>query len=65
MIVAVVLGLSLRVAAQSSQPSPPEVKSFELTATPPPVPALKYELFYEVLSERVPATPPFCTCRQR
>src|SRR4051812_15765637 len=53
MIVAAVLGLSLRVAAQSSQPAP-EVKSFELTATPPPVPALKYELLYDVLSERVP-----------
>jgi hypothetical protein len=52
-IATLVLGLSLNVAAQTSQPSP-DVKSFELTATPPPVPALKYELLYDVLSDRIP-----------
>ena len=29
-------------------------ESFELTPTPPPVPALKYELLYDILADRVP-----------
>ena len=53
LIVALLLGLSFDAIAQTSQPAP-EVKSFELTPTPPPVPALKYELFYDVLADRVP-----------
>jgi len=40
-------------AAQSSKPSP-DVRAFELTPTPPPVPALKYELLYDVVADRVP-----------
>src|SRR5690242_7591177 len=31
-----------------------ETRSFELTATPPPTPALRYELLYDVLSDRIP-----------
>jgi hypothetical protein len=40
-------------SAQTSQLAP-EVRSFELTATPPPVPALKYELQFDVLADRLP-----------
>src|SRR5437870_4699697 len=39
--------------AQTSRPAP-EVRSFELTATPPPVPALRYELLYDILADRRP-----------
>jgi len=55
-IIAIVLALSVGfgvAAAQTSQPTP-DVKSFELTPTPPPVPALKYELLYDVLTDRIP-----------
>src|SRR6476620_10662619 len=40
-------------SGQTSQPAP-EVRSFELTATPPPVPALKYELQFDILADRLP-----------
>jgi hypothetical protein len=53
LIVAFVLGLPLGVAAQTSQPAP-DVKSFEITPAPPPVPALKYELLYDLLTDRIP-----------
>ena len=52
-VAAVVLALPLALFGQTSRPEP-ETKSFELTPTPPPVPALKYELLYDVLSDRVP-----------
>jgi hypothetical protein len=56
LIAAVVLVVALPAVAQttqSTQPAP-DVKSFELTPTPPPVPALKHELFYDVLADRIP-----------
>src|SRR3954467_7245767 len=40
-------------SGQTSQPAP-EVRSFELTATPPPVPALKHELLFDILADRRP-----------
>src|SRR3954449_810072 len=52
-VVALVFALPLALFAQTSRPGP-ETKSFEITATPPPVPALKYELLYDILSERIP-----------
>src|SRR5438046_2244646 len=39
--------------AQTSRPAP-EVRSFELTGTPPPTPALRYELLYDILADRRP-----------
>src|SRR5688572_13657652 len=53
LIAAVVfLAMSLDAVAQT-KPSP-DVRSFDLTPTPPPVPALKYELFYDLVADRVP-----------
>ena len=51
-IVALLLVPSL-VVAQASKPAP-DVRSFELTPTPPPVPALRYELLYDMVADRVP-----------
>src|SRR6478672_3428656 len=52
-ILALVFVLPIGVEAQTSHPAP-DVKSFEITPSPPPVPALKYELYYDVLTDRVP-----------
>ena len=51
-IVALLLVPSL-APAQTSKPAP-DVRTFELTPTPPPVPALKYELLYDLIADRVP-----------
>src|SRR5207248_232263 len=37
--------------AQTSKPSP-DVRAFELTATPPSTPALKHELLFDMLADR-------------
>jgi hypothetical protein len=48
--------LSLAAAAARAQSTAPaaDVRTFELTPTPPPVPALKYELLYDALDDRRP-----------
>src|SRR5688500_6208376 len=51
-IAVVLLSVALPAAAQT-KPSP-DVRTFELTPAPPPVPALKYELFYDLIADRVP-----------
>jgi hypothetical protein len=53
---AVLLVLPALCVAQTTQSSPSQadVRTFDLTPTPPPVPALKYELLYDTLADRSP-----------
>src|SRR5262249_20182414 len=39
--------------AQTSEPTP-DVRTFEISATAPPTPSLKYEFQYDIASERLP-----------
>jgi hypothetical protein len=45
--------LCLAQTTRSSNPEAvPDIRTFDLTPTPPPVPALKYELLYDTLADR-------------